>query len=473
MRDERVERWLAALLATPGLTSLTDPAEARRVHLDDALAALDLVEAGPVVDVGSGGGSPGPPARRRAARTVQVTLLESSARKCAFLEEHAAAFPEPGRRLRPRGGARSRGRPRRVRDRARPRARAASGRGRVVPPARRARRPLRPLRRRGRRGAGGAGGRRGGGPPRAGRRRARLGAPPPAGRREARTDAGALSAAARRGEETSSRLSSLQRMAGRIYALANQKGGVGKTTTAVNLAACLAEAGERTLVVDLDPQANATSGLGERANGTSTADLLDGAALAGARPPDAVPEPRPRAVEARPGRHRGRARAARDDGETYLGDSLAGARDDYAFVFVDCPPSLGPLTVNALAAADRVIVPIQCEYYALEGLTQLLDSIERIRGGLNPRLVARRAAPDHGRRPHPALGRRGGRGARPLRRSRLRRGRAPQRAPRRGAEPRPSDHRVRPALARERTPTTGWRRADRPLALPPRESRRA
>ena len=74
------------------------------------------------------------------------------------------------------------------------------------------------------------------------------------------------------------------------------------------------------------------------------------------------------------------------DGETYLVDALAPAREDYSFVFVDCPPSLGPLTVNALAAADRVIVPIQCEYYALEGLTQLLDSIERIRGGLNPRL---------------------------------------------------------------------------------------
>jgi chromosome partitioning protein len=174
-------------------------------------------------------------------------------------------------------------------------------------------------------------------------------------------------------------------MAGRIYALANQKGGVGKTTTAVNLAACLAEAGERTLVVDLDPQANATSGLGERANGTSTADLLDGADLAGLVRPtrfqnlDLVPSKRDLAGTA--------VELARiDDGETYLVDALAPAREDYSFVFVDCPPSLGPLTVNALAAADRVIVPIQCEYYALEGLTQLLDSIERIRGGLNPRL---------------------------------------------------------------------------------------
>jgi 16S rRNA (guanine527-N7)-methyltransferase len=92
MPDERVERWLAALLTTPGLTSLTDAAEVRRVHLDDALAALELVVAGPVVDVGSGGGSPGIPLA--AARPeLKVTLLESGARKCAFLEEHAAAFP--------------------------------------------------------------------------------------------------------------------------------------------------------------------------------------------------------------------------------------------------------------------------------------------------------------------------------------------------------------------------------------------
>ena len=174
-------------------------------------------------------------------------------------------------------------------------------------------------------------------------------------------------------------------MPGRIFALANQKGGVGKTTTAVNLAACLAEAGERTLVVDLDPQANATSGLGERANGTSSGDLLDGAELrqtvrrtrfANLDLVPAKPELAGLAVEL----------ARHADGETFLAESLAGARDEYSFVFVDCPPSLGPLTVSALAAADQVIVPIQCEYYALEGLTQLLDSIERLRARLNPRL---------------------------------------------------------------------------------------
>src|SRR5690242_9107212 len=128
----------------------------------------------------------------------------------------------------------------------------------------------------------------------------------------------------------------------RIYALANQKGGVGKTTTAVNLAACLAEAGERALVVDLDPQANATSGLGMRANGTSSYDLLDGAPLAELAKPTrfqnlylvpAEAELAGAVVEL----------SRRDDGERYLADSLASASDAYRFVFLDCPPSLGPL----------------------------------------------------------------------------------------------------------------------------------
>jgi chromosome partitioning protein len=173
---------------------------------------------------------------------------------------------------------------------------------------------------------------------------------------------------------------------GTIYAVANQKGGVGKTTTAINLAACLAEAGERALVVDLDPQANATSGLGERANGTSSYDLLDGAPLEGlARATrfanlDLVPAKADLAgavVEL----------ARRGDGERYLTQSLAGARESYAFVFLDCPPSLGPLTVNALAAADRVLVPVQAEYYALEGLTQLVHSVNLVRARLNPKLA--------------------------------------------------------------------------------------
>jgi len=171
----------------------------------------------------------------------------------------------------------------------------------------------------------------------------------------------------------------------RIYALANQKGGVGKTTTAINLAACLAEAGEHALVIDLDPQANATSGLGERANGVSTLDLLDGAPLATlARPTrfanldlvPAKPELAAASVEL----------SALAGGERYLADALAEATERWSFVFLDCPPSFGPLTVNALAAADRVIVPVQAEYYALEGLSQLLGSIELVKARLNPGL---------------------------------------------------------------------------------------
>jgi chromosome partitioning protein len=173
---------------------------------------------------------------------------------------------------------------------------------------------------------------------------------------------------------------------GRVYAVANQKGGVGKTTTAVNVAACLAEAGERALVVDLDPQANATSGLGERANGSSSYDLLDGAPLRELAKPTrfqnlwlvpAKPDLAGAAVEL----------ARREDGERFLAESLAGAAGEYGFVFHDCPPSLGPLTVNALAAADRVLVPVQAEYYALEGLSQLLRSVDIIKARLNPRLA--------------------------------------------------------------------------------------
>jgi chromosome partitioning protein len=171
---------------------------------------------------------------------------------------------------------------------------------------------------------------------------------------------------------------------GRVYSFANQKGGVGKTTTAINLAACLAEAGRRALVVDLDPQANATSGLGMRANGTSTYDLLDGAPLAELAKPTrwenlflvpSRPELAGAAVEL----------SRRDDGDRYLAESLT-AVEDFDFVLLDCPPSLGPLTVNALAASDRVVVPVQAEYYALEGLAQLIHSIDLVKARLNPRL---------------------------------------------------------------------------------------
>jgi chromosome partitioning protein len=169
-----------------------------------------------------------------------------------------------------------------------------------------------------------------------------------------------------------------------IYALANQKGGVGKTTTAVNLAACLAEAGEPTLLVDLDPQGNATSGLGERANGTSSFDLLDGA------PADQLAaRTRFANLELIPSRPELAAAslALRGDAERYLDEALRPTAARYRYVFLDCPPSLGPLTVNALAAADRVLVPVQAEYYALEGVAQILGSIETIRARFNPRLT--------------------------------------------------------------------------------------
>ena len=174
-------------------------------------------------------------------------------------------------------------------------------------------------------------------------------------------------------------------MAGRIIALANQKGGVGKTTTAINLAACLAEADERALIVDLDPQANATSGLGEKANGVSSFDLLDGAAIAEIARPTRFRNLE--LVPARPDLAGAAVELSRHaDGERYLRSSLTGARESYGYVFLDCPPSFGTLTVNALAAADSVIVPVQAEYYALEGLSQLLGSIELVKARLNPKL---------------------------------------------------------------------------------------
>ena len=175
-------------------------------------------------------------------------------------------------------------------------------------------------------------------------------------------------------------------MPARVYAVANQKGGVGKTTTAVNVGACLAEAGERVLLIDLDPQANATSGLGMRANGASTHDLLDGVPLSALAKPSGFPNLD--VVMAKTDLAAASVELSmREGGERYLAEALAGRLEPYSFVFFDCPPSFGPLTVNALAAATRAIVPVQAEYYALEGLSQLLGTINHVKGQLNPGLA--------------------------------------------------------------------------------------
>jgi chromosome partitioning protein len=175
---------------------------------------------------------------------------------------------------------------------------------------------------------------------------------------------------------------------GTVYAIANQKGGVGKTTTAVNVAACIAEAGYETLLVDVDPQGNATVGLGiSRNGGPGLYDVLGGEVSAA----EAI---RPTMIEhlsllvSTPDLAGATMELPRLPGsESRLRDALAGVRDRYAFTLLDCPPSLGPLTVNALAAADRVIVPVQTEYFALEGLAGLLDTLSLIQRELNPRLT--------------------------------------------------------------------------------------
>jgi len=175
---------------------------------------------------------------------------------------------------------------------------------------------------------------------------------------------------------------------GTIFAIANQKGGVGKTTTAVNVAASVAEAGHETLLVDLDPQCNATVGLGLPKDTTpSIYDCLAGETTVAeaARP---TPFPNLSAVGATPDLAGATVELPRMPGsETRLREQLGAVRDRYLFTLLDCPPSLGPLTVNALVAADRVIVPVQTEYFALEGLAGLLDTLSLIQRELNPRLT--------------------------------------------------------------------------------------
>ena len=175
---------------------------------------------------------------------------------------------------------------------------------------------------------------------------------------------------------------------GRIFSISNQKGGVGKTTTAINLGASLASAEHRTLLVDMDPQGNAGSGLGVpiREIERSIYDVL----LGDAQPREVLHHTSLKYLDVIPS-NRELAGAevelvSVEQREYRLRNALEPLRDDYEYIIIDCPPALSLLTVNALVAADSVIVPLQCEYFALEGISELVNTIELVKNALNPRL---------------------------------------------------------------------------------------
>jgi chromosome partitioning protein len=175
---------------------------------------------------------------------------------------------------------------------------------------------------------------------------------------------------------------------GKVYAVANQKGGVGKTTTTVNVAACIAEAGYETLVIDVDPQANATVGLGlPRSQVPGLYEVLSGQSTAAEALVDSSVE-KLKLMPASPELAGANIELPRIDAfEQRIREAIEPIRERFEYIVLDCPPSLGPLTVSALVAADRVIVPVQTEYFALEGLAGLLETLALVQRELNPRLT--------------------------------------------------------------------------------------